>query len=102
MSRRLEEMKLDLNYHLLEVLNSAIAEKTLPSLKNAIAGTQEAKNAKQDLQSDGRHANRAVQTTHKLDPMAYGLYKSKLDQQKQNLGKDLPRLITTSSNQNDH
>ena len=52
MSRKLEEMKSDLNSHILEVINSAIEEKILPSKENVIARNREAKNTKWDLRSD--------------------------------------------------
>ena len=41
MSRKLEEMKFDLNSHILEVINSAIDEKILPSIENVIANNFE-------------------------------------------------------------
>ena len=83
MSRKLEEMKSDLNSHILEVINSAIDEKILPSIENVITNKRESKNTKWDLRSDGRH-------------------KSKFCQQVQDSGENFPRLIATSSNQNNH
>ena len=46
MSRKLVEMKSDLNSHILEVLNTAIEEKILPSMENAIASSRELRDAK--------------------------------------------------------
>ena len=63
MSRKLEQMKSDLNSHILEVINSAIDEKLLPSIENVIANKGETKNAKWDLRSDGRHPDRNIQMT---------------------------------------
>ena len=45
-SRKLEEMKSDLNSYILEVINFAIEEKTLPSIENAVASKEAAKNTK--------------------------------------------------------
>ena len=43
MSRKIEEMKSDLNSHILEVINSAIEEKILPSIENVITSNRETK-----------------------------------------------------------
>ena len=53
-------MKSDLNSHILEVINSAIEERILPSIENVIASNREAKNTKWDLRSDGRHPDRNI------------------------------------------
>ena len=47
-------MKSDLNSHISEVLDTAIEEKILPSMKSAMVIKKEAKNTKWDLLSDGR------------------------------------------------
>ena len=39
-------MKSDLNSHIIELLNTAIEEKTLPSIENAIASNMEARETK--------------------------------------------------------
>ena len=72
MSRKSVEMKSDLNSHILEVLNTAIEEKILPSIENALACNREVRDAKWDLQPD---------------------------QQTQELEENFP---TTSGNQKDH
>ena len=102
MSRKLEEMKSDLNSHILEVINSAIDEKILPSIENVIANKRETKNAKWDLRSDGRHPDRNIQMTQNSDLESHGRHKSKFCQQVQDSGENFPKLITTSSNQNNH
>ena len=43
MSKKTEETKSDLNSHILEVINSAIEEKILPSIENVITSNREAK-----------------------------------------------------------
>ena len=102
MSRKLEEMKSDLNSHILEVINSAIDEKILPSIENVIANKRETKNAKWDLRADGRHPDRNIQMTQISDLESHGRHKSKFCQQVQDSGKNFPKLIATSSNQNNH
>ena len=102
MSRKLEEMKSDLNSHILEVINSAIDEKILPSIENVIANKRETKNTKWDIRSDGRHPNRNIQITQNSDFESHGRHKNKFCQQVQDSGDDFPKLIATSSNQNNH
>ena len=57
MSIKLEEMKSDLNSHILDVINSAIKEKVIPSIKKAEGGKNSAKNTNLDLRSDGLDPN---------------------------------------------
>ena len=102
MSRKKKEMKSDLNSHLLEVVNSAIEEKILPSIENVITNNREAKNTKWDLRSDGRHPDRNIQMTQNSDPESHGRQKNKFCQQVQDSGENFPKLIATSSNQNNH
>ena len=91
MSRKLEEMELDLNSHILEVINSAIDEKILPSIENVIANKREAKNTKWDLPLDGRHPDRNIQMTQNSDLESHGRHKSKFCQQVQDSGENFPR-----------
>ena len=102
MSRKIEEMKSDLNSHILEDLNSAIEERILPSIENVITSNREAKNTKWDLRSDGRHPDRNIQMTQNSDLESHGRHKSKFCQQVQDSGENFPKLIATSSNQNNH
>ena len=102
MSRKIEEMKSDLNSHILEVINSAIEERILPSIENVITSNREAKNTKWDLRSDGRHPDRNIQMTQNSVLESHGRHKSKFCQQVQDSGENFPKLIATSSNQNNH
>ena len=102
MSRRIEEMKSDLNSQILEVINSAIEERILPSIENVIMSNREAKNTKWDLRSDGRHPDRNTQMTQHPDLESHGRHKSEFCQQVQDSGDNFPKLIATSSNQNNH
>ena len=102
MSRKIEEMKSDLNSQILEVINSAIEERILPSIENVITSSRETKNTKWDLRSDGRHSHRNTQITQNSDLESHGRHKSKFCQQVQDSGENFPKLIATSSNQNNH
>ena len=61
MSRRFEEIKSNLNSHISEVLNTAIEEKVLPSIRSVVEVSEGAKSTKWDLRSDGRHPNMTSQ-----------------------------------------
>ena len=102
MSRKMEEMKSDLNSHILEVINSAIEERILPSIENLITSRRETKNTRWDLRSDGRHPDRNIQMTQNSDLESHGRHKSKFGQQVQDSSENFPKLIATSSNQNNH
>ena len=102
MSRRSEEMKSDLNSHILEVINSAIEDKILPSIENVITSNRDAKNTKWDLRSDGRQPSRNVQISQNLDHESHGRHKDKSSRQVQDSENQFPKLIATSSNQNHH
>ena len=95
-------MKSDLNSHILEVINSAIEERILPSIENVITSNREAKNTKWDLRSDGRHPDRNIQMTQNSDLESHGRHKNKFCQQVHDSGENFPKLIATSSNQNNH
>ena len=102
MSRKIEEMKSELNSHILEVINSAIEEKILPSIENVITSNREAKNTKWDLRSDGRHPDRNIQMTQNSDLESHGWHKNNFCQQVPDSRENFPKLIATSSNQNNH
>ena len=102
LSRKIEEMKSDLNSHILEVINSAIEEKILPSIENVVTSNRETKNAKWDLRSDGRHPDRNTQMTQNSDLESHGRHKNNFCQQVQDSGENFPKLIASSSNQSNH
>ena len=66
-SRQLEELKSGINAQVLEVLNSAIAEKVLPSFGNSMRSTKTNLNAKRDLRSDRLHHSEFAQTFQRRD-----------------------------------
>ena len=45
MSRKLEEMESDLNSYILNVIDSAIEEKVIPSIRSALGSQNSAKNS---------------------------------------------------------
>ena len=79
-SRHLEELKPGLNAQILEVSNSAIAEKVLPSTENAIRPTKTTLNAKWDLRSHGLHHSEFEQATQKRDLRSDGQHHSEFAQ----------------------
>ena len=106
MSTKLEEMKSDLNAHMLDAINSAIEEKVtihyncdncLPSIKNAV-GNYSAKNTNLFLRSDGPHPSNSSQVHPQRDFRSNGLHPEKVSQVAQDAQKDFPRLVAMSSN----
>ena len=77
-SRQLEELKSDLNVLILEVINSAIAEKILPSIENAIRLTKTTLNTKWDLRSDGPYQSELGEATPKRNIRSDGPHQSQL------------------------
>ena len=102
MSRRFEEIKSDLNYHILEVLNAAIEEKVLPTIRSAVGVSEGAKSTKWDLRSDGQHPNMSSQMPQVNDHKSDGRQQSKTCKIDQNNAGNLPGLITIGSNQEAH
>ena len=98
MSRRFEEIKSDLNSHILEVLNAAIEEKMLPTIMGAVGANEGAKSAKWDLRSDGRHPNTSDQMPPVNDYESHGRQQEKTYKIDQNKAGNLPELITIGGN----
>ena len=102
MSRKIVELKPDLNSHILEVRNTAIEEKILPSIEGALAGNRE-RDAKWDLRSGGRHPDGVAKMTQDSDLRSRRRQKCKSDRQAQVIEENFPRVTTTTlSNQKDH
>ena len=74
----------------------------MPSIENVIKSNREAKNTTWVLRSDGRHPDRNIQLTQNSDLGSHGRHKSIFSQQVQDPGENFPKLIATSSNQNNH
>ena len=80
MSRQLEESKSDLNAQVLEVINSAVAEKVLPSKENTIRPTKTTSNTNCDFRSDGLHQSEFGRATQERDLRSDGTRQGELAQ----------------------
>ena len=76
MSRKLDEMKSDLNLQIMDAINSAIQEKVLPSIENTLNSVKTTQNTKWDLRSDGRHSGLVGQSASNSDPRSSGRHQS--------------------------
>ena len=102
MSRKLEEMNLDLAAHILDAIKSAIEEKVISSIKNAVRGQNLAKNSNLDLRSDGPHPSKSSQVHFQRVFRSNGLLSEKVSQVAQDAEKDFPGLVAMSSNRMNH
>ena len=98
MSRKLEELKADLNSHIVDVINSALEEKVIPGIKNAIECQNSDKTTNLDLRSNGPHPSNFGQVRTQRDLRSNGLHPEKIIQVAQDAQKDFPRLVAMSSN----
>ena len=62
MSRKLQEMRSDLNSEILDSIDLAITEKVLPNIRNSVKAQNIDLNAKVYLRSDGLYRNPDVET----------------------------------------
>ena len=74
MSRKLEELKADLNSSIVEVISSAPEEKVIPSIQNAIEGQNSAKITVLDLRLDEPHPSNFGQVRTQRDLRLKGLH----------------------------
>ena len=101
-SRKLEEVKMDLNVRIREAINLAIEEKVLPTIQNALNLHKAASSEKLDLRSDGPHQSKFGRTAKKCDP------RSDRPQQSVNGGVscksrvDLPKVDSLKNNRNNY
>ena len=72
MSKKLEEKQANLNSQILDIINSAIEDKVLPSIKIAVKPQNSAKNAYLDLRSDGLHTGYSSQAHAQKDLQSDG------------------------------
>ena len=94
-------MKSDLNAHILDAISSAIEEKVIPSIKNAL-GENSAKNTNLVLRSDGPHLSNSSQVHPQRDFRSNGLHPEKVSQVAQDSHRDFPRLVAMNSNRMNH
>ena len=67
MSRKFQEMQTSLNSQILDVINTAIDTRVLPSIKNVVRRQNSAKNTNLDLRSDGLHQDTAAPENSQKD-----------------------------------
>ena len=97
MSRKLEEMKSDLFSHILNVIDSAIEEKAIPSIRNTLGSQNLAENTNLDLRSDGPHPSTFSQVRPLRDRTRMIAGKAAQDAK-----KDFRRLVAMRSNRRNH
>ena len=102
MSRKVEEMKSDLNSHILNAIDSAIEEKVIPSIRNALECQNSTENTNSDLRSDGPHPSTFGQVRPQRDLRSVGPHQQIAGKTSQDAKKDFPKLVTMSSNQKNH
>ena len=102
MSRKLEEMRSDLNSHILNAIDSAIEEKVIPSIRDALESQNSTKNTNSDLRSDGPHPSTFGQVRPQRDFRSVGPQQQIAGKASQDAKKDFPRLVTMTSNQINH
>ena len=102
MSRKFQEMQTSLNSQILDVINTAIDTRVLPSIKNAVRRQNSAKNTSLDLRSDGLHEDTAAPGNSQKDLRSNGLYPENTSKSYQDAQNEFPRLISIKNNQTNH
>ena len=102
MSRKLQEMQNSLNSQILDVINTAIDTRVLPSIKNAVKGQNSAKNTNLDLRSDGLHEDTAAPENSQKDLRSNRLHPENINKSYQDAQNEFPRLISIKNNQTHH
>ena len=98
MSRKLEEMKSDLYSHILNAIDSVIAEKVIPSIRNALESQNATENTKLDLRSDGPHPSTFSQVHPQRDLRSDGPHEQIAGKASQDAKKEFLRLVAMNSN----
>ena len=94
MSRKLEEMRSDLNSHISNAIDSAIEERVIPSIRNVL----ESQNTHLDLRSDGPHPNTFDRVRPHRDQRSDGPNQQIAGRTSLDVKKDFPRSVETNSN----
>ena len=102
MSRKFQEMQTSLNSQILDVINTAIDTRVLPSIKNAVKRQNSAKNTNLDLRSDGLHEDTAAPENSQKDLRLTRLHPKNINKSYQVAQKEFPRLISIKNNQTHH
>ena len=102
MSRKLEEKNSDINSHILNAIDSAIEEKAIPSIRNALGSQNFTEITNLDLRSDGPHPSTLSHVRPQRDLRSDGPHQQIAGKASQDAKKDFPRLVAMSSNQINH
>ena len=102
MSRIFEELQSSLKSQILDVTNTAIEIRVIPSIKNAVSRQNSAKNANLDHRSDGLHQSNAVQENSQKDLRSNKLHPKNTSKSAQNAQNEFPRLVSIKSSQMYH
>ena len=102
MSRKFQEMQTSLNSQILDVINTAIDTRVLPSIKHAVRRQNSAKNTSLDLRSDGLHEDTAAPGNSQKDLRSNRLHPENTSKSYQDAQNEFPRLISIKNNQTNH
>ena len=102
MSRKFQEMQTSINSQILDVINTAIDTRVLPSIKNAVKRQNSAKNTNLDLRSDGLHEDTAAPENYQKDLRSNRLHPENISKSYQEAQNEFPRLISIKNNQANH
>ena len=99
-SRKLEEVKMDLNAHAPESINSTIQEIVLPTIQNDIKSHNSNSREDLDLRSDGPHKSKIDRMAQKCDLRSDRLHLRKNGELSRERRVDFPKVNSTKSNRN--
>ena len=102
MSRKFQEMQTSLNSQILDVINTAIDTRVVPSIKNAVRRQNSAKNTSLDIRSDGLHEDTAAPGNSQKDLRSNRLHPENTSKSYQDAQNEFPRLISIKNNQTNH
>ena len=102
MTRKFQEMQTSLNSQILDVINTAIDTRVLPSIKNAVKRQNSAKNINLDPRSDGLHQDTAAPENSQKDLRSNRLHPEDINKSYQDAQNEFPRLISIKSIQTNH
>ena len=103
MSRKLEEKQSSPNSQVLDVINTAIETRVLPSIKNVVGSLNLTKNTNLDLRSDGLHHSIVAQENSQKDLRSNRLHPENASESAQDAQNEFPRLVSMiKSSQTNH
>ena len=102
MSRKSQEMQTSLNSQILDIINTAIDTRELPSIKNAVKRQNSAKNTNLDLRSDGLQEDTAAPENSQKDLRSNRLHPENINKLYQDARNKFPRLISIKNTQTNH